>query len=124
MTSELKLGRALGRFAPPFNSCQTFAQNVIQKCSPINASTPYIGNPRARPRIPDAKVGSVAVDGCIAVDRRVFLRWAIQTAWLGSFPDRDKAKYSMWAALQLGAALVFAVIPLVLWVRRWRRDER
>jgi len=51
----------------------------------------------------------------------VFLMWAIQTAWLGSFPDRDKAKYSMWAALQLGAAVVFAVSPLVLWIWMRRR---
>ena len=52
----------------------------------------------------------------------VFLMWAIQTAWLGSFPDRNKAKYSRWAALQLGAAVAFAVIPLVLWIRRWRQQ--
>ena len=53
----------------------------------------------------------------------VCLMWAIQTAWLGSFPDRDKAKYSLWAAMQLGAAVVFAVIPLALWIRRWRSEE-
>lgn len=53
----------------------------------------------------------------------VFLIWAVQTAWLGSFPDRDKAKYSTWAALQLGGAVVFALIPVVLWVRHWRREK-
>lgn len=53
----------------------------------------------------------------------VFLMWAIQTAWLGSFPGKDKSKYSMWAALQLGGAVVAAVAPIVLWVRHWRKRE-
>ena len=53
----------------------------------------------------------------------VFFMWAIQTAWLGSFPNKDKAKYSTWATLQLGGAVVFALIPVVLWVRRWWKEE-
>lgn len=53
----------------------------------------------------------------------VFLMWAMQTAWLGSFPGKDKAKYSMWAALQLGGAVVAAVVPIVLWVRYWQKRD-
>ena len=53
----------------------------------------------------------------------IFLIWAIQTAWLGSFPERDKAKYSMWAAWQLGCALVSALMPVGLWVWYWKRNR-
>jgi hypothetical protein len=53
----------------------------------------------------------------------VFLMWAVQTAWLGSFPGKDKSRYSMWAALQLGGAVVSVIAPIVLWVRHWRKDE-
>lgn len=54
-----------------------------------------------------------------------FLMWGIQTAWLGSFPDRDHAKYSAWALLQLAAALALAIAPLVIWYfsRRRRSGE-
>jgi hypothetical protein len=48
VNSELQLGKPLGRFVPPFNSCQTFTQDVIQKCSPNN--TPYIGYPGVKKR--------------------------------------------------------------------------
>jgi RHS repeat-associated protein len=34
VNNELKIGKPLGRFAPPFNSCQTYTQEVIEKCSP------------------------------------------------------------------------------------------
>jgi len=49
---ELQIGKPLGRFLPPFNTCQTFAQDVIQKCSPSSISRPYIKYPtgRWRPR--------------------------------------------------------------------------
>ncbi|HMS07796.1 MAG TPA: hypothetical protein PKD73_18830, partial [Burkholderiaceae bacterium] len=50
VNKELEMGKALGRFAPPFNSCQTFTQDVIQKCSPSNLNTPYTGYPRATRR--------------------------------------------------------------------------
>jgi uncharacterized membrane protein (DUF485 family) len=56
----------------------------------------------------------------------IFLMWAVQTAWLGSFPDRDKSKYGTWAALQLGGAIVSALILAGIWISRWRkiRSER
>jgi hypothetical protein len=44
-----------------------------------------------------------------------FLTWGVQTAWLGSFPDRDHATYSAWALLQFAAALAFAIAPLAIW---------
>ena len=34
VNNELQIGKPLGRFAPPANSCQTFTQDVIEKCSP------------------------------------------------------------------------------------------
>jgi hypothetical protein len=45
VNNELRIGKPLGRFAPPFNSCQTFTQDVIDKCSPSTINTPYIGYP-------------------------------------------------------------------------------
>jgi hypothetical protein len=57
---------------------------------------------------------------CLAVSV-VCLMWAVQTAWLGSFPGRDQSKYSIWAALQLGGCVAFAAIPLGLWIRYWLR---
>jgi RHS repeat-associated protein len=48
VNGELQLGKPLGRFAPPFNSCQTFTQDVIQKCSPNNM--PYISYPGFKKR--------------------------------------------------------------------------
>lgn len=50
----------------------------------------------------------------------VLLMWAVQTAWLGSFPGKDKQKYATWAALQIGGVAVCVIVPMVLWVKRWR----
>jgi hypothetical protein len=54
----------------------------------------------------------------------VLFMWAVQTAWLGSFPGKDKSKYAVWAALELGGALAFAIAPVVLWVRNRRRERQ
>jgi hypothetical protein len=46
----------------------------------------------------------------------VFLWWAIQTVWLGSFPGRDVESYSLWALVQLLAcvgSLILAVLAFV-----------
>jgi hypothetical protein len=51
----------------------------------------------------------------------VFLMWAVQTAWLGSFPDRDKSKYAIWAVCQLGGAIVSIVILAWIWISHWRK---
>jgi len=46
----------------------------------------------------------------------IFLSWAIQTAWLGSFPDRDVQLYSRWAAIQLGGCVFSLVVALIAFV--------
>jgi len=46
--------------------------------------------------------------------------WTIQTAWLGSFPGRDIDKYTLWAFLQLAAALVLAGCAAVAILRARR----
>lgn len=53
----------------------------------------------------------------------VFLAWSIQTAWLGSFPNQDKEKYTLWAAWQLVGAVVSLLVPVVLWFVYWRRKK-
>ena len=52
--------------------------------------------------------------GCLLA-AAFFLTWAIQTAWVGSFPGRDRAKYSAWALLQIATSLAFAIAPLIIW---------
>lgn len=54
----------------------------------------------------------------------VFLVWAVQTAWLSGFPDRDKNQHETWMMLQLAGALAFVVMPLLLWGWRWRRNSK
>ncbi len=50
--------------------------------------------------------------------------WSIQTAWLGSFPGKDKSKYALWAALEFGGGLALTIAPIVLWVRCRHRSAR
>ncbi|WP_139225756.1 hypothetical protein [Paracidovorax konjaci] len=50
----------------------------------------------------------------------IFLMWSLQTAWLGSFPGKDKNLYLTWTILQLGAALVAIAANITLWVKYWR----
>ena len=52
-----------------------------------------------------------------------FLMWTIQTAWLGSFPGRDIDKYTLWAFLQLAAALVLAGCAAVAILRARRKTN-
>jgi hypothetical protein len=52
-----------------------------------------------------------------------FVMWGIQTAWLGSFPGRDHATYSLWALMQFGAAVVIAVVPVIGWILLKRRNS-
>lgn len=54
----------------------------------------------------------------------VLFMWSIQTAWLGSFPGKDKSKYALWAALEIAGAFAFAIAPIVLWVRYRKRSAR
>ena len=57
----------------------------------------------------------------------IFFSWAIQTAWLGSFPDRDIQLYSRWAAMQLGGCVLFLVVALIAFVfgrRVWKSTPK
>ncbi|MCS4294219.1 hypothetical protein M2375_002452 [Comamonas sp. BIGb0152] len=54
----------------------------------------------------------------------VLLMWAVQTTWLGSFPGKDKLKYATWAGLELGGAVLCLIVPILLWVKRWRSKEK
>jgi hypothetical protein len=47
----------------------------------------------------------------------VFLWWAIQTAWLGSFPGRDVEAYSRWAIVQFALCVAFLLFAIVAFVR-------
>jgi hypothetical protein len=51
------------------------------------------------------------------------LTWAVQTAWIGSFPGQDKSKYGFWAALQLGGGLVCVFSSLGIWIKFWFRKK-
>lgn len=52
-----------------------------------------------------------------------FFVWAIQTAWLGSFPGRDKSKYTVWFILQLCGAVISLLIAVFLWVGYWKSED-
>jgi hypothetical protein len=47
----------------------------------------------------------------------IFMWWAMQTAWLGSFPGRDIARYTLYFWFQLGIA-VLLLLGSVLLIRR------
>jgi membrane protein implicated in regulation of membrane protease activity len=52
-----------------------------------------------------------------------FILWALQTAWIGSFPGRDVQAYSVRFYWQLGAAVGFLMFALVVGVRYRRRRQ-
>lgn len=39
--------------------------------------------------------------------------WAIQTAWLGSFPGKDVSYYSLWTYLQFGGGVFLFLCAIV-----------
>jgi H+/Cl- antiporter ClcA len=45
----------------------------------------------------------------------IFLIWAIQTAWLGSFPGRDTDVYRFWFYVQLAVSAGSVVMAIVVW---------
>ncbi|ABM55923.1 hypothetical protein [Verminephrobacter eiseniae] len=53
----------------------------------------------------------------------LYLMWAIQYVWQGSFPGSDTSKFAMAAALKFGVAVLCAVAPIVLRVRHWRESK-
>ncbi len=53
VNQQLTIGRPLGIFAPvpPVNTCQTFAQTVINRCTTVNdVNRPYVGYPHVGKR--------------------------------------------------------------------------
>jgi hypothetical protein len=54
----------------------------------------------------------------------VFFWWAIQTAWLGSFPGRDTEQYAFWAYTQLAAAILFLVIAAIAFLKARKARTR
>lgn len=50
VNSHLQIGTSLGRFIPPFNSCQSFVYEVFEKCSRSQFGKPYLGYPNVVPR--------------------------------------------------------------------------
>jgi biotin transporter BioY len=53
-----------------------------------------------------------------------FLIWAIQTAWLGSFPGKDKSKFTIWFILQICVMVVSLLIPVILWIKYWKNKNK
>jgi hypothetical protein len=60
--------------------------------------------------------------GCLLLFGYFFL-WFIQTAWLGSFPGRDVALYSLWAYSQLAVSLAFLFAAIVVGVKGGRSSK-
>jgi hypothetical protein len=46
-----------------------------------------------------------------------FFLWAIQTAWLGSFPAKNGDYYRFWAYAQIGVSVLFIVVSIVMFMR-------
>src|SRR6218665_959016 len=53
----------------------------------------------------------------------IFLNAAMYAAWQGSFPGRDISKYTMWAMIRLGVAVLYAVTLIALQVQHWRESK-
>lgn len=62
----------------------------------------------------------LSIVGCTSLSAYCFL-WAVQTAWLGSFPGRDIHVYSVRFYWQLFGALVFLIVAVAFGVRFHRR---
>jgi len=57
-----------------------------------------------------------------AIGALLFLGWAVQTAWLGSFPDRDIDLYPRWALIQFSLFVLCLIVCIFATIRLfWRR---
>jgi len=63
------------------------------------------------------------IAGCVVV-ALYFLLWFIQTAWLGSFPDRDKELYGQWAMSQLAVAVLAVIIAVAVGIAGPRTTKK
>jgi hypothetical protein len=52
-----------------------------------------------------------------------FFFWAIQTAWLGSFPGRDVDLYSRWTYIQAGVSLLAVLVGVLVGIRGRRKRK-
>jgi hypothetical protein len=52
-----------------------------------------------------------------------FLMWAVQTAWLGSFPGRNLDYYTFWAVSQFSAAVIFGGVAVIAALRSRKTDK-
>ena len=64
----------------------------------------------------------IAVVACVLLALYFFM-WAIQTAWLGSFPGRDIEAYTRWTYMQLVVSIAFLVAAIVSFIKAWRYRE-
>src|SRR6218665_2142309 len=53
----------------------------------------------------------------------LFLNAAMFAARQGSFPGRDISKYTMWAMLRVGVAVLYAVTRIALQLQHWRESQ-
>ena len=53
----------------------------------------------------------------------IFLWWAIETLWLGSFPGRDAEGYAQWAIVQLALSGGFIAVAVIAFVRVGRKPR-
>lgn len=53
---------------------------------------------------------------CVLLSAYCFL-WAIQTAWIGSFPGRSIALYTRMFYLQLGASALGIILAVVIGIK-------
>lgn len=54
--------------------------------------------------------GRLAIGGVLSILLSlVMLSWALQTAWLGSFPGREGQPYALWALAQLVTGLALLI---------------
>jgi hypothetical protein len=63
----------------------------------------------------------LAVSG--AIGALFFLTWAVQTAWLGSFPGRDVDFYSRWAYVQFALFVACTILSIFVTVRLFKRPS-
>lgn len=65
----------------------------------------------------------LAVGACM-FGSAILAMWGIQTAWVGSFPGRDHAWYSILALIQFALAVVLVVASIGILVLHHRSRTR
>ena len=68
-----------------------------------------------------SKRTSVLVAGACILGALFFLSWAVQTAWIASFPNCNCPEFAYWFYLQLFVFLGLSVATCVVLWRAFRR---